>query len=48
MLGFTGIDAADVPFIVLGDVFLKNYFTAFDKTNNKVGLSGPGVHAYEE
>ena len=45
MLGFVGIVASDVPFVVLGDVFLKNYFFALDKANNKVGFGGSGVHA---
>ena len=34
MLGFVGIDATTIPFLVLGDVFIRNYFFALDKTNN--------------
>lgn len=28
----------DVPFIILGDIFLRNYLVVFDKPNNSVGL----------
>ena len=39
MLGFAGIDPSELPFIILGDSFLKGYFFAFDKTNQKIGLN---------
>lgn len=35
---FDGIDA--VPFMILGDIFMRNYITIFDKKNNAVGIQG--------
>jgi|JI6StandDraft_1071083.scaffolds.fasta_scaffold07803_3 hypothetical protein len=35
---FDSLDS--VPFVVLGDIFLRNYIAIFDKQSNSVGLSG--------
>ena len=40
MLGFEAIDPSQIPFVLLGDVFLRDYFYALDKSNNKLGLYG--------
>ena len=39
MLGFMGIDPSELPFIILGDCFLRGYFYALDKANNKLALN---------
>eukprot|EP00828_Plagiopyla_frontata_P036371 TRINITY_DN47_c0_g1_i1.p1 TRINITY_DN47_c0_g1~~TRINITY_DN47_c0_g1_i1.p1 ORF type:complete len:343 (-),score=41.46 TRINITY_DN47_c0_g1_i1:82-1110(-) len=39
LLGFEGIDPSQLPFIILGDSFLRGYFLALDKTNNQLGLN---------
>ena len=42
MLGF--LNGNYYPFVVLGDVFLRDYFFALDKTKNQLGLYGPGLN----
>eukprot|EP00828_Plagiopyla_frontata_P000569 TRINITY_DN0_c196_g1_i9.p1 TRINITY_DN0_c196_g1~~TRINITY_DN0_c196_g1_i9.p1 ORF type:complete len:323 (-),score=34.33 TRINITY_DN0_c196_g1_i9:58-1026(-) len=39
MLGFMGISPQEIPFVLLGDCFLRGYFYALDKANNKLGLN---------
>ena len=34
MLGFMGGDPSQIPFVLLGDVFLRDYFYALDKAKN--------------
>lgn len=35
---FDGLDS--IPFMILGDVFMRNYLTIFDKQTNSVGIQG--------
>ena len=30
----------DIPVMIFGDAFMRNYFVAYDKVNKKVGFSG--------
>eukprot|EP00828_Plagiopyla_frontata_P041866 TRINITY_DN6101_c0_g1_i5.p1 TRINITY_DN6101_c0_g1~~TRINITY_DN6101_c0_g1_i5.p1 ORF type:complete len:306 (-),score=23.71 TRINITY_DN6101_c0_g1_i5:76-993(-) len=36
-----GVTVSEYPFMIFGDAFMKNYFIAFDKENNKIGISIP-------
>ena len=35
-----GLMVGGAPYALFGDVFLRDYFYAMDKVNNKVGLYG--------
>lgn len=30
---------AELPFMIFGDSFMRNYFVAYDKDNHKIGFS---------
>lgn len=40
LLGFVVGDSKEIPFVILGDVFLRDYFYALDKAHNRLGLFG--------
>ena len=36
---YSGMVESDLPFIVMGDVFLKSWYTVFDFGNTRVGFA---------
>ncbi|RCH93056.1 Vacuolar protease A, partial [Rhizopus stolonifer] len=38
-LCFSGIAGANLPFIILGDTFLRNYYSVYDFGNARIGLA---------
>jgi len=39
LLGVLGMDSLPgIPFMIFGDVVMRNYFVAYDKHNNRIGF----------
>lgn len=34
-----GLSGNDIPFMILGDVFMRNFIVTYDKENNKIGFT---------